>query len=73
MAQLDLAIRGGTIVTASDEFRADIGVRDGRAVAVQGDVSMKADIDRLRTLGVDGIITDYPDLFRGQLAVGGEQ
>ena len=34
MAQFDLAIRGGTIVTASDEFRADIGVRDGRIVAI---------------------------------------
>ena len=32
MTQLDLAIRGGTIVTASDEFRADIGIRDGRIV-----------------------------------------
>ena len=34
MAQLDLAIRGGTIVTTSDEFRADIGVRDGRIVSI---------------------------------------
>jgi dihydropyrimidinase len=29
---LDLAIRGGTVVTAADTFRADIGVRDGRIV-----------------------------------------
>lgn len=34
MAQFDLAIRGGTIVTASDEFRADIGIRDGRIVSI---------------------------------------
>ena len=34
MTQLDLAIRGGTIVTASDEFRADIGIRDGRIVSI---------------------------------------
>ena len=34
MTQLDLAIRGGTIVTASDEFRADIGIRDGRIVSM---------------------------------------
>jgi dihydropyrimidinase len=30
----DLAIRGGTIVTASDRFEADIGVRDGRIVSI---------------------------------------
>ena len=33
VTQLDLAIRGGTIVTASDEFRADIGIRDGQIVS----------------------------------------
>jgi len=34
MTQFDLAIRGGSIVTASDEFRGDIGIRDGRIVAL---------------------------------------
>ena len=34
MAQFDLAIRGGTIATASDEFRADIGIREGRIVSI---------------------------------------
>jgi dihydropyrimidinase len=34
VAQLDLAIRSGTIVTASEEFRADIGIRDGRVVSI---------------------------------------
>ena len=32
MTQFDLAIRGGSIVTANDEFRGDIGIRDGRIV-----------------------------------------
>jgi dihydropyrimidinase len=32
MAEFDLAIRGGTIVTASDTIRCDIGIRDGRIV-----------------------------------------
>jgi dihydropyrimidinase len=31
---LDLVIRGGTIATASDTFRAEIGVADGRIVAI---------------------------------------
>src|SRR6202163_2640643 len=38
MSKLDLAIRGGTVVTASDTFRADVGIRDGRIVAVAAEV-----------------------------------
>jgi len=34
MPDYDLAIRGGTVVTASDTVRADVGVRDARIVAV---------------------------------------
>ena len=34
MSTLDLVIRGGTIVTGSDEYAADVGVRDGRVVAL---------------------------------------
>ncbi|MDX3809537.1 MAG: dihydropyrimidinase, partial [Bosea sp. (in: a-proteobacteria)] len=30
----DLVIRGGTIATAADVTRADLGIRDGRIVAV---------------------------------------
>ena len=34
MPDFDLIIRGGTVVTESDQFRADIGVRDGRIAAL---------------------------------------
>ncbi|SKA27166.1 dihydropyrimidinase [Consotaella salsifontis] len=34
MAEYDLVVLGGTIATASDTFQADIGVRDGRIVAL---------------------------------------
>ncbi|WP_144183919.1 dihydropyrimidinase [Elioraea rosea] len=34
MSDHDLVVRGGTIVTASDTMRADIGVRGGRIVAI---------------------------------------
>ena len=34
MNAYDLAVRGGTITTATDTFRGDIGVRDGRIVAI---------------------------------------
>ena len=30
----DLVVRGGTVVTASDSFAADIGVRSGRVAAI---------------------------------------
>ena len=42
MADYDLVIRGGTVVTAADTYRADVGVRDGRIAAI-GD---KLDGDR---------------------------
>ncbi len=34
MPEFDLVIRGGTVVTAADTYRADVGVRDGRIAAV---------------------------------------
>jgi dihydropyrimidinase len=34
MPDYDLAIRGGTVVTAADTLRADVGIRDGVIVAV---------------------------------------
>src|SRR5581483_11421470 len=37
MAQLDRLVRNGTLVTASDTIRCDVGVKDGRvAVLAQG-------------------------------------
>lgn len=34
MAEYDLVIKGGTIATATDTYKADIGVRDGRIAAL---------------------------------------
>ena len=34
MAEFDLIVRGGTVVTASDQFQADIGIRGGRIAAL---------------------------------------
>ena len=38
MEQLDLVIRNGTVATASDVFRCDVGVRGGRIVALAEDL-----------------------------------
>ncbi|TNM63395.1 dihydropyrimidinase [Aliirhizobium smilacinae] len=39
MSELDLAIRGGTIVTASDMYKGDIGIFDGRIVAISDEIT----------------------------------
>jgi dihydropyrimidinase len=50
MADYDLVVRGGTVVTASDTFRADIGIRDGR-IAALADTLHGAE-----TLDADGLL-----------------
>src|SRR3546814_15259209 len=34
MSEFDVIVRGGTVVTASETMRADVGVKDGRIVAL---------------------------------------
>jgi dihydropyrimidinase len=51
MPDFDLAIRGGTVATAADVFRADIGVREGRIVAVAERVESAA-----RTIDASGLL-----------------
>ena len=48
---LDLAIRGGTVVTAADVSRCDVGIRDGRIVALGEDVGPAA-----RTIDAKGLL-----------------
>ena len=55
----DLVIRGGTVVTASDSVRCDVGIRDGRIAALADELARGADeIDATGKLvlpgGVDG-------------------
>jgi dihydropyrimidinase len=49
MAEFDLVIRGGTVVTAADTFRADIGIRSGR-IAALGEA-----LDGAQTLDAGGL------------------
>jgi dihydropyrimidinase len=39
MADFDLVVRGGTVVTGTDTMRADVGIRGGRIVALGEDLS----------------------------------
>ena len=39
MQQLDLAIRGGTIVTAADTVKCDVGVSGGRIAVLAAEVT----------------------------------
>ncbi len=61
MAQFDLAIRGGTIATASDEFRADIGIREGRIVGIADRIEgAEQEIDATGLLALPGGIHRDP-------------
>ena len=51
MSECDLIIRGGTVVTAGEQFRADIGVREGRITLI-GD-SIRADA---KVIEADGLL-----------------
>ena len=61
---LDLAIRGGTVATAADTMRCDVGIRDGRIVALGEDVGPAA-----RTIDAAGILVlkgHHLDQFQGE-------
>ncbi|QCI63780.1 dihydropyrimidinase [Phreatobacter stygius] len=51
MPDLDLAIRGGTVVTASDTIRCDIGIRNGRIALLAEAVTGAA-----RTIDASGLL-----------------
>lgn len=51
MPEFDLVIRGGTIATASDTFKADVGIRNGSIVAVADQVA-----NATRTIDATGLL-----------------
>jgi dihydropyrimidinase len=66
MSEFDLVIRGGTIVTGSDQFAADVGVKGGQVVALgrlQGPADRVVDADGMLVMpgGVDNHVhVDQP-------------
>ncbi|MDF2997129.1 MAG: dihydropyrimidinase [Xanthobacteraceae bacterium] len=70
MSDYDLVIRGGTVVTAADTMRADVGIRDGRIVAVASSLTGGAKtIDASSLLVMPGGIDSHVHL--AQPAFGG--
>ena len=51
MPDFDLAIRGGTLVTATDTFAADVGIRGGRIAAIGERIA-----DAARTIDASGLL-----------------
>ncbi len=51
---MDLVIRNGTVATASDTFRADIGITDGRITAIAESLSGEREIDASGKLVLPG-------------------
>jgi dihydropyrimidinase len=59
MSELHLAVRGA-VATASDTFRADVGVRDGRIVAVAAEIEgARREIDATGLLVLPGGIDSH--------------
>jgi dihydropyrimidinase len=54
MAELDLIIRGGQLVTAGSLAQADIGIRDGLVVQIGGDLVGRKEIDAADLLILPG-------------------
>ena len=60
MDRFDLVIRGGTVATAADTFPADVGIRDGRIVALAHDLEEgKDEIDAAGKLVLPGGIDSH--------------
>jgi len=45
MQELEMVLRGGTVVTASDQYRADVGIAGGRIVAIADSLRGASEVD----------------------------
>ena len=59
MEQFDLVVKAGTIVTAADQFHADIGVRDGRIAALGTNLQGARTIDATGLLVMPGGVDSH--------------
>ncbi|HYB55408.1 MAG TPA: dihydropyrimidinase, partial [Alphaproteobacteria bacterium] len=60
MAEFELVVRGGTVATAADVVRADIGIKDGRIVAIGAELGRgRREIDAEGKLVLPGGIDSH--------------
>ena len=59
MAEFDLIVRGGTVVTASDQFAADIGIRAGRIAAIADRLEGGPELDASGLLVLPGGVDSH--------------
>jgi dihydropyrimidinase len=62
MSAHDLVVRGGTVVTAEGQTRADVGVRDGRVAQLGGPMSGAREIDAHEHLVLPGGVDPHVHL-----------
>jgi dihydropyrimidinase len=72
MQSVDLAIRGGTVVTAASRYEADLGVMNGKIVQIGGDFDAAREIDSSGKLVLPGGIDMHVHLTAATLPEGGE-
>jgi dihydropyrimidinase len=70
MADFDLVVRGGTVVTGTDTMRADIGIRAGRIAAIADNLNGPATLDAGGLLVLPGGVDTHCHIE--QLRGGGE-
>lgn len=59
MSTFDLVIKGGTVVTAADTIKCDVGIKDGRVVAMANDLDDAEVIDASGKLVLPGGIDSH--------------
>jgi len=73
LSEFDLVVRGGTVVTAGDTFRADIGIRAGRIAAIGDDLGSGETLDASGLLVMPGGVDTHCHIEQLQAGGGADE
>lgn len=73
MSEFDLVVRGGTVVTASEQFRADVGVKDGRIAALGANLQGGRTLDAAGLLVLPGGVDSHCHIEQLQAGGGADE